>query len=196
MWIDVNLWKEVLTNPAETFKKEEKNVNLTEGIKQLIVAGVIAGVFYGISAALALNSAGMLMMGKPMMGAGAMGFIGALIGTPITTLIGWFIFSAILYVIAKLLKGQGTFDTHMYFIALLYSPIVIIQGVLSIIPIVGAALGVLVSLYGLYLLTIAIKQAHKVSTEKAVLIWLIPVIVIALILAAMVIGGVISALTL
>ena len=195
MWIDVNLWKEVLTNPAETFKKEEKNVNLTEGIKQLIVAGVIAGVFYGISAALALNSAGMLMMGKPMMGAGAMGFIGALIGTPITTLIGWFIFSAILYVIAKLLKGQGTFDTHMYFIALLYSPIVIIQGVLSIIPIVGAALGVLVSLYGLYLLTIAIKQAHKVSTEKAVLIWLIPVIVIALILGAMLMA-VISALTL
>ena len=195
MWIDVNLWKEVLTNPAETFKKEEKNVNLTEGIKQLIVAGVIAGVFYGISAALALNSAGMLMMGKPMMGAGAMGFIGALIGTPITTLIGWFVFSAILYVIAKLLKGQGTFDTHMYFIALLYSPIVIIQGILSIIPIVGAALGVLVSLYGLYLLTIAIKQAHKVSTEKAVLIWLIPVIVIALILGAMLMA-VISALTL
>lgn len=196
MWIDVNLWKEVLTNPAETFKKEEKNVNLTEGVKQLIVAGVIAGVFYGISAAFALNSASMLMMGKPMMEAGAMGFIGALIGTPIATLIGWFIFSAILYVIAKLLNGKGTFDTHMYLIALLYSPIVIIQGVLSVIPIVGAALGILVSLYGLYLLTIAIKQAHKVSTEKAVVIWLIPVIVIALILAAMVVGGVISALTL
>lgn len=188
--INLDLWKEVLTNPVKTFAKEEKKADLGKAVMQLIVAGVIAGFFGGLGALAGLSTAGSLGgMGTGMMGAGLgiFAFIAALIVTPIMVVIGWLVISGILYVFAKVFGGKGNFTTQSYLISLYTVPLVIISSVLNLIPIIGGALSFILALYGLYLLTMSLKQAHKVSTGKAVAIWIIPVIaltVLALLVAA------------
>lgn len=180
MCIDFKLWKEVLTKPIETFKKQEKNADLGEAVKQLVIAGLIAGFISGLAAFAGLTAVGATgNLGTSMMGAGVgiFAFIAVLIVTPIVLLIGWLIGSAIIYVFAKIFNGKGDFTKQSYLIALFWAPLVIVTTVIGIIPFIGAILGFLVGLYGLYLLTLALKQAHKVSTARAVAIWIVPIVI-------------------
>ncbi len=181
--IDFNLWKEVLTNPIETFKKEEKKADLGQGVIHLAIAGVISGFIGGLATFTGLTAVGSMGgLGTGMMGAGmgAFAFVGSLIMTPIITVIGWLIFSGIIYAIAMIFGAKGDFKKQSYLIALYGAPLMIITSILNIIPFVGGILGFLAFLYGLYLLTMALKQVHKISTGRALAIWLIPAVVIGL----------------
>lgn len=189
--IDFNLWKEVLTNPIETFKKEEKNADLGQGVIHIAIAGVIAGFIGGLATFTGLTAVGSMGgFGTGMMGAGIgiIAFIGALIITPIVTVIGWLIFSGIIYIFAMIFGAKGDFTKQSYLIALYGAPLMIITSILNIIPFAGGILSFLAGLYGLYLLTMALKQVHKISTGKAVAIWLIPIVVF-LVLGAILAGA-------
>jgi len=188
MCIDFKLWKEVLTEPIKTFKKQEKKSDLGEAVKQLVIAGLIAGFISGLAAFTGLTAIGATgNLGTGMMGAGVgiFTFIAVLIGTPIVLLISWLIGSAIIYVFAKIFNGKGDFTKQSYLIALFWAPLVVVTTVIGIIPFIGAILGCLLWLYGLYLLTLALKQAHKVSTARAVAIWIFPMIIIGLIIVVL-----------
>ena len=50
---------------------------------------------------------------------------------------------------------------------------------------VGAAVGILVWLYGLYLLTLALCETHEYGMSKAALTWLLPVIVVFVLVASL-----------
>ncbi len=189
--IDFKIWKEVLTKPVEAFKKEEKKADLGKGAMHLIIAGVIAGfisglaVLFGITAVGTMGGFDSMVMGA---GVGVFAFIASLILTPIMSVIGWLIGSGIIYVFAMIFKGKGNFTNQSYLLALYGAPLMVINSILGIIPFIGPILAFLVWLYGLYLLTMAIKQVHKVSTGKAVAIWLIPVVVVAVIAAVLFVG--------
>lgn len=185
-----DVWKDALLKPFATFEKMKKGANLMDGLKHLVVAGVIAGV---ITAIVGL-AAGALVGGSMGSLVGGFGLL-AIIVTPIVLVIGWLIDSVILFIFAKLLGGKGTFTTQSYLLALYLAPIVVIITILGLIPLAGALLNLLVGLWSLYLLTMALKSAHGFDTLKAALTWIIPIVlvfIIALILGVALLGTILG----
>jgi hypothetical protein len=181
--LNFNVWMEALKNPIQTFKKEKKNADLTEGAKNIALAGLITGLISGL---VFLVVGSIYSMANPYaMGLiGIPAFVAILIVSPIVSVIGWLISSGIYYLIARLLGGRGDYKTQSYLIALYSAPMGIVITVLNLVPILGSILSLLGAIYSLYLLTLSLKETHGFSTGKAVLTWLIPFLVIAVIAIA------------
>jgi hypothetical protein len=181
-------WKDALLKPKQTFKKEKKNANLGNAVKQVFIAGIIAGI---VSAFAEISNS-----------------VAILVSTPFVAVIGLLLGSGIYYVFARLLGGKSKYREQTYLIALYTAPLSIYSSIFSTMTILLASLGSLnfiialpilimfgLSIYGLYLLTLVLKEAHGLSTGRAVLAWLIPflmVVVFAMIVAAVValwVGG-------
>jgi len=185
MCLDFNLWKDALVKPAETFKKEEKKADFGKGIKHIGIAGIIAGVILGIAAMAGLTLTGsMFGLGSLGAGAGIGAFLLLLVITPIYFVIAWLIGSGIIYIFAMIFGGKGDYKTQSYLIAIYAAPLSIILMILMLVPVAGPIINFLIVLYSLYLLTLALKQTHKVTTGKAVLIWIIPVAIVAIAMGA------------
>jgi hypothetical protein len=174
-----DVWKDALMKPFATFEKMKKGADLMEGFKHVLVAGVIAGVLGAIGAYFGL--AAVASAGGPFGSAFAgMAMVGILIGTPIMAVIGWLLMSLVYFVFAKLLGGSGSYTLQTYLIALYTAPLMVLSAVVGLIPVLGSILGMLLSLYGLYLLTMALKSAHGFDTIKAALVWIIPVVILVI----------------
>ena len=185
MCLDFEIWKNAIIDPEKTFKKEEKKADIGKGIKQIGIAGIISGILSGIAMWVGITKMGSLF-GLPGAtigsGIGAMTFLTTIILTPIMAVISWLIWSGIIYIFAMIFGGKGSYATQSYLIALYTAPLMIIYSFLAFIPVIGQIIIFLVGLYSLYLLTMALKQSHKLSTGKAVAIWLVPAVIIAIIL--------------
>ncbi len=166
----VNKWMAILTKPSEAaFEAEKPNVNLTNMIIWLAIAGAISGFFGGL-------------WGLIFRSGSVAGLITGLIAGAIVAVIGFFIGQAILFLVARVLGGTGDFNTQAYLQSIYFVPIYIVDGVLSI-PFLGSLVALVLGLYSLYLTTLALKVTHRYDTTKAVLTWLIPAIVVGVILA-------------
>jgi hypothetical protein len=161
----LNLWKNVLMNPKKTFKKEKKKSNLGLGAYYIVIAGIIGGI---ISAIVSLNWVSALFF---------------IFFYPLLSFVGWLINSGIYYVFARLLGGKGNYTKQSYLIALYVAPLSIITAIILLIPTFGVWLSLLVTVYSLYLLTFALKEAHSYSTGRAVMTWLIPLSILLIIIA-------------
>ncbi len=181
--IDIELWKNALLAPAKTFKPLVKKASLGQGLKVLAVGLVIAGIIAGVIQTI-FN-----------------GFLGAfsVITSPIVMLIaglvGAFIGVGIVWIIAKLLGGKGSYGAQFHLAALVMAPVFIINAILNIIPIVGGLIGSLLSLYSLWPHIVAVREVHGFSTGRAAVAVLVPLIiamiiafVLAVILAAAIAG--------
>jgi hypothetical protein len=188
-----DVWKDALMKPFATFEKKKKGGNLMEGLKHMVVAGVIAGVLAALAAtffSMPLATTGAL--GQAFAG---MAVVGVLISTPIMAVIGWLIGSIVYFIFAKLLGGKGSYATQSYLLALYSAPVMVLSAVFGLIPVVGSVLGLLLSLYGLYLLTMALKSAHGFDTIKAALCWVIPaviMVVLVLVLGVAILGSILG----
>jgi hypothetical protein len=181
-------WKKVLMEPKKAFAQMKGKPDLMVAAKHLVVAGVISGAIVAVIALLGLGA--MLGAGGAAIG-GAVGLM-ALITTPIALLIGWMIISIVLLVFAKLLGGKGDFAKHSYIIAMYLAPLTVLSTIVGLIPIAGGILGALVSLYGLYLLTLGMMYAHGFDMVKAALVWIIPmalVIVLVMVMGVALLGA-------
>ena len=166
-----------LTKPVETFKKEKKKANLMEGIKLILIGSFIAGIFGGISSYINLSSLNAQMGGiSSAMLVGV--FIGNLILNPIFAIIFSLILGGMIFIMAKLLGGKGEFGVHFGLMALVMAPMFLLSNALNIVPFVGGILSILVTLYVLYPLTISVKEAYGLDTVKAVVSWLVPVVIL------------------
>jgi hypothetical protein len=92
------------------------------------------------------------------------------------TIVGFYDFQIVLFIFAWLLKGRGSFGTQSYLQSLFYAPLVIIQQAVIVVPIVGLILFGIVAIYSLVPTTNSLKAAHSFSTAKAILTWLLPII--------------------
>ncbi|MEK6954109.1 MAG: YIP1 family protein [Candidatus Micrarchaeota archaeon] len=156
--MDFNLWMEVLQKPKDVFKAQKGKGDIGKGVMNFAIAYLIVGVIYAIFA-IAVPVAAVTILFSTLIG----GIIGSFIGV------------GVLYLVAMLLGGKGSFEDMYYLLSIFAAPITI----LGIIPFVGF----LASLYGLYLLTLAIMEVHGFDTLKAVLVWLIPAIVVGVLVA-------------
>jgi hypothetical protein len=163
----IQLWKNVLLSPKKTFKKEKKKSNLGLGAKYILIAGAITGIIVGI---VSLNPIILLT---------------SIILYPLINLLSWLIGSGINFVFARILGGKGDYMKQSYLIALYSAPLSIISTIIFIIPTVGIWLSFLIAIYGFYLLTFALKEAHSYSTGRAIMTWLLPFIIVVAIVASM-----------
>ncbi len=173
-------WKDVLTKPKEVFAKRKKDASIGAAAKTYAILGGIVGLFYGLLIAFL----GALFAAIPGMEfLAALGLVAipiAIVLFAVLEVIGTLIGFGILYVIAKLLGGSGDFKTHYYLPSLYVLPLTVLMLVLAVIPFLGALVNLVLLFYSAYLLTMAFKEAHGLSTLKAALVWLLPVIVLVL----------------
>ena len=113
-------------------------------------------------------------------------YIASIILAPIFAAIGLFIFSGILHLLVMLIVGSRNSGFEATFRVVAYSAV---TSLVSWIPFIGWIL----SLYGIYLGIVGIREMHNTTTGKAALVVLIPaaVVLLILLLLAAVIGAVI-----
>lgn len=178
-------WKAVLMQPKEVFAKRKKEADVMAAVKTYGILGAVVGGLMGVMFAVL----GAAFSAIPGMGAlAAFGILAIPIGIvlgAVLVVIGSLIGSGIYFVFAKLLGGTGDFATHYYLPSLFVIPVTILTLILNMIPVLGSILGFILGIYNLYLMTLAFKEAHGFSTLKAVLVWLLPVIVIFLVVILM-----------
>ncbi len=167
---EIKTWFNALIHPTELITKESGKSTWEDAFKRVILAGFLAGLVSGFFIMLFQLAAGKVVTA-------IIGWIIAMIVGPITAVIGWIIGAILLFITAKLLGGKADFARHTTDLTWYYAPITFVTGIISWIPLIGQALGALIWLYGLYPLTMIIKVSHGLSTEKAVVVWLIWVII-------------------
>lgn len=201
-------WMNVLTKPSEdTFELERQNpgANFTTAIIWIIVAGAILAVLSAIGALISSFINGGLMTLGPMLedadispevaaqltaitaggaGGAVSTFCASLIFAPIAFLIG----SGVHFLIAKLFGSTGNFEEQTYLLATFSAPIMIINGVLSLVPILGGCLSLFVFIYQLVLTYMAIKVAHRLGSGQSVVVALGPTLIFFTCVACLIVG--------
>lgn len=170
--MDFGLWKSMLMDPKATVADQKGKVNFGMGVNFYAI-GLLVYAFLGTLYA--------LLLAPELAKATGITYV-SLIIIPITYvilgLIGSGIVVGILYLISMLLGGKGSFKQIFYLDSLYASPILIINGILQFIPFLGPLVSLLLGLYGLYLLTLVLKEANEFDWLKAVLVWLLPIIIL------------------
>jgi len=170
-------WKETFLHPGTTFPKMVKTANLGGGLQHLAVGYVV----YAILSFIAAIIVGTLIGGAAGLALGAsLGIMGAIVMI-IGGIIGGLIAAGIMWIIAKILGGVGSYGAQLHMTSAPLAFILVLSGILSFIPIVGSIIALLLMIYYLYPLTIALREAHKFSTLKAVACWLLPIIIVGII---------------
>lgn len=105
---------------------------------------------------------------------------------PLGVVYGFYSFEIVLFIVARLLGGKGSFGTQAYMQSLFYAPLAVVQQVVVVIPIVGRFLFALIALYSLYLTTTSLKAAHGYSAPRATLTWVIPIVLNAVVVSIIV----------
>jgi hypothetical protein len=168
-----DLWKLAVTNPERAIASQEGKAGYAKGVLMLCLAGAL----YAVIAAVLTSNFFLLALGPATFA----------VTVPITGLVC----AAVVFVFAKLLGGRGGLREQFYLTAALFSPVFLLMAcakVFAIIPLVGflfesAAVFVL-DVYALYQATLAIRAVHKFSTLRAILSWLLPLVMLALIVLA------------
>lgn len=165
-------WLGVLTAPRKTLRKESKHRNIKEAVLHLVLAGFLNALLVFIF--------GGQKMAEARLALGSSFYPVMAIVLPIVYILVWLLVSAVLYVFAHLLKGRGALGNHAYIMAITSAPFIVLGVLADAVPVAGWVLSLLVSIYNLYVLTIGLKEVHKYSTTRAVLTWLLPLIILML----------------
>lgn len=191
------VWLNILILKKTPYEIKESNPNFMQGVKRLGFAGVLAGLVSGILAMLGLGAAANVpgMGGEMMAAIGGIALVASVIVTPIVLIVMSLIVTVIYFIFAKLLGGQGGFQSLFGVLATVQSAYSglgnIITAVLgAILGMVAAGVGGMVTaLVGLLLFISAVIQSVKTlkacfgfGTGKAVIVLLLPIVIIAVLL--------------
>ena len=163
----------VVLRPVEFFRGILRQGDLINPLIFAIICYEVAAILGGIIA---------LAFGNQCFG----GFIGSIILAPIFAAIGLFIGAGILHLLVMLIVGSRNSGFEATFRVGAYAAV---TSLVSWIPFIGGIL----SLYGIYLAIVGIREMHNTTTGKAALVVLIPAAVVLLLflLLAAVIGALI-----
>lgn len=193
----IESWSNILFHPGEAAFVEERQkaqATLTTALIWSLLAAIVSGILGWLSLRTLLTTDGgleqlwttldippeMQTQIQTMLESGMMGGSGVLsiVISPLLFLIG----VGILYLIARLLGGTGTFGRYAYLIATFQAPITILNAVLNFIPVAGACLSLAFSIYGIVLTYFATKVEHNLSSGRALTAVLIPAVLIILLI--------------
>lgn len=177
-------WINVTTRPsAASFARELPTANWRDIWLTLIGLGILSAIT-GAIAALYTSQIITVPQGN---GTTTTIHIPAGIGwaTVITVPLGFFIGVAILFVIAKIFGGTGTFLEQSYAMALYYVPIQAVTALLGLIPFLGGLASIVLGIYEIVLAVFAISASQRLSTGKSVAVVLLPAIILLVLFCAL-----------
>ena len=96
-------------------------------------------------------------------------FLSMLCGIPVWVvayLLGITLTTGVTHGIARLFGGKGTFEKLLFAVAAFYTPVMVVNSLISSIPFIGC-LGFAIGIYALVLNVIAVKAVHKIDWGKA-----------------------------
>jgi Yip1 domain len=177
-------WTNVTTRPgAASFANELPTANWSDVWISIIGLGVLTSITGFIGRLLyrsAFSLAGVSgltadqqrlfsrMANQPPAGAFA-----NIIGVPL----GFFIGVGILFLVAKMFGGTGTFLRQAYAFALFVVPIDGVSAVVGLVPVLGWLVSFALFIYGIVLAVFAISASQRLDTGKSVAVLLIPLFV-------------------
>lgn len=157
--------KNAILNPKDHFSKLSTTGGFGEPVIKAVIYGFVAGVFALLWSLLNISGAG--AFGGLFGGAvGIMAFIGAIIGA----LIGLFIGGVIVLIISAICSGSNDYEANVRVVAALMvlTPVNAFLNVFNgISPALGNVLGLVVNLYGLWMLYHALNQTLKAKPETS-----------------------------
>lgn len=193
-------WLRVVTSPGEpTFEAERQKpqATLTTALIWMVIAGAVAAVLgliqTTISAGAMQSSVAQLLAQadlppearaqlEQVFNSGVLGGLGgASVASIVMVPIGFLVGTAILFLIAKVLGGTGDFGRYAYLNASFTAPLTILSSLLSVIPVLGC-ISIFVSIYQLVLTYYSTKVEHNLTSGKALLVVLLPVILVLLLI--------------
>ena len=208
MW---QTWLKATTSPNDaTFAelRQKPDANLTTAVIWMAIYGVIAAIAGMISSFIfagtiqsALPSALQqlnlppeemaqveqvlrFLAGNMMAGAG-LASLANIIWVPVWFLIG----VGIYHLLAKLLGGVGEYGRFAYLSAAFSAPLGIVTTLLSLVPLAGCVTP-LIGIYSLVLSYFALKAEHQLSSGRAIMVILIPLILVMVLMACVVFGAI------
>ena len=167
--------KGFLISPVETFQKVE-NEDLGPVLKYYVILVVIFSILNAIIMGTMLSAmTSMIPIKMPLMGAagGGLAAVTMFIGYLILLIVGLFIGAAIIHIFVILLGGKKGYAQTTKALAYGMTP----QLLLGWIPFIGIIAGI----WALIVEILGIRELQEMSTGKAVLAVILPVIIIGII---------------
>jgi hypothetical protein len=156
--------------PREFFAALPRNAGYRSPLVFALICAEVSAVLGGILSLTGGNGAGWL--------------VGTLVATAVGASVGLFVIAAIAHLLVRWIVGPVNAGYEATFRAAAYASV---TDLASWIPVVGG----LVSLYGIYLAIVGIREVHQTTTGKAALVVLIPAVVIgALLIFVAIVAGV------
>lgn len=174
-------WKETFLHPSQSMPKLAPNANLGSGLQHLAVGFVISGIISAILIFISSIIAGPSAAAVGDIGLMAVVFSIMVVFSIIVGFIGPLLGAGLIWIMAKILGGKGEYGQQLHMTSAPLAFLMVVTSILNIIPLAGALIGILLNLYYLYPMTVAIREAHKFSTLKAIAAWLLPIIIVVII---------------
>src|SRR3989344_748248 len=166
----MKVWVSAYFHPVDAYNQNKKDANFGAVAVHLILIVLLGWVASVLQAAFEPNS---LALSSRLNG---------IIFSLVYLLIAGFIVSAACWVIAKVLGGKGGFMEQTLALALLYGGYTVISFPFAVIGGgIGFAFGAIAALIALYNLYVMIKEVHSLSSGRAVIVALLPIIIAVLI---------------
>ena len=163
-------WTYAYFHPIDAYNQSKKDANFGAVAVHLILIALLGWVASVLQAAFESNS---LAFSSRLNG---------IIFSLVYLLIAGFIVSAACWVIAKVLGGKGGFMEQTLALALIYGGYTVIAFPFAVIGGgIGFAFGAIAALIALYNLYVMIKEVHSLSSGRAVIVALLPIIIAVLI---------------
>ena len=180
-------WINVTTRPGvASFAQELPTANWRDIWLTLIglgilsaITGAIAALYTGQTVTFPRADGTMTTVHVP---AGASWF------TIITVPLAFFVGVAILFVIAKIFGGTGTFLAQSYAMALFYVPIQGVIAILGLVPFLGGLAAFVLGIYEIILAVFAIAASQRLSTGRSVAVVLLPAVIVFLVLCGLIVA--------
>lgn len=193
----LNASRAILLHPSvATFEEHERN-DLGWATIYLAISTVIAAILGAISFVLnrpylqqQMRDLEDRLDGQPLPPfattlMGGQSLAGVIISSLFFTIIAFFIWTGLVYLLGRLFGGTGAFGELAYDIALFWAPIAVIRGLIGVISIgpvavIGGIIGLVVGLYNIYLSWLSVQSGMNLSPGKAAGVIAIPLLVLVL----------------
>jgi len=173
----INAVRNVVTAPVGFFRGIRRQGDFLNPLLFAIICYEVSAILSGL-----LRLVGVGMGNTQGFGS----FLVSIILAPIGAAIGLFIGAAIVHLLVMLIVGSRNAGFEGTFRVTAYSSV---TSLVSWIPIIG----VIASLYGVYIAIMGIREVHSTTTGRAALVVLIPVILI-IILVVLILGAALLAI--
>lgn len=169
----INDYIGILQQPRETFTKIlKRKMHLQDSAilllwTVLVLTALSVLVEWKVRGTLPLDSTGFVSLV-------VLGTIGTFLQTGLAV--------AIIRFIAKLVKGKGTYAENMSLFAFVVPLTTLLSIIVSLIPVVGGLLVMVVWIYSLYLYIVATSVANKIGMKDAAIAVLAPLAILILLI--------------